>query len=81
MLVAHAVQMQKIHSERCSVRCARWAVAAVAVVQVQKIHSERFAHAAHVRVHKMHPERGVLAVYAYAFAPIALVLHGKLANF
>jgi hypothetical protein len=56
VLNAHAVHMQKILSERCSFRCARLAVAAAVVVQVQKKHSERLAHAAHVRVHKIHPD-------------------------
>jgi hypothetical protein len=80
VLVAHAVQMQKIHSERCSFRCARLAVASAAVVQVQKIHSERLAHAAHVRVRKIHPERGVPAANAHWPALIAHLRHGKPAN-
>jgi hypothetical protein len=50
------------------------------VVRVSKIHPQRFAHAAHFRVHKLHPEGCVPVERARCLAIIAPALRGRPAS-
>ena len=62
------------------VPCTRRAAAAEVVVRVSERQSQRFAHAAHFRVHKIHPESCVPVECARCLAAIAPALHGRSTN-
>ena len=79
-LVGHAVRIPKTYSERCNFPYTRRDAAAEVVVRMQTMHPERFAHAAHFRVQKIHPEGCVPVERARCLVAIAPALHGRSTN-